>query len=79
MTSYYDSLVGKTFRVLCEGYDRIAETSFGRTYADSPDIDGKVFFKATPRPRDGDFIDVTIDENYEGELFGSVVDKGENA
>lgn len=78
MTSYYDSLVGKTFRVLCEGYDRIAETSFGRTYADSPDIDGKVFFKATPRPRDGDFIDVTIDENYEGELFGSVVDKGEN-
>lgn len=79
MTNYYDSLVGKTFRVLCEGYDRIAETSFGRTYADSPDIDGKVFFKATPRPRDGDFVDVTIDENYEGELFGSLAQKGENA
>lgn len=79
MTNYYDSLVGKTFRVLCEGYDRIAETSFGRTYADSPDIDGKVFFKATPRPRDGDFVEVTIDENYEGELFGSLAQKGENA
>ena len=71
MNAWYDSLVGKTVRVLCEGYDRLAETSFGRTCADSPDIDGKIFFKASPRPRDGDFIMITIDENYEGELFGS--------
>ncbi len=78
MNAYYDSLVGRTFRVLCEGYDRIAETSFGRTYADSPDIDGKVFFKAVPRPRDGDFIDITIDENYEGELFGSPAKEAES-
>ena len=78
MNSYYDSLVGKTFRVLCEGYDRIAETSFGRTYADSPEIDGKVFFKAVPRPRDGDFLDVTIEENYEGELFGSPAKEAES-
>jgi len=75
MTSYYDGLVGKDFTVLCEGYDRLAETSFGRTYADSPDIDGKIFFKATPRPKDGDFIRIHIDENFEGELFGSPVEE----
>ena len=75
MNDYSASLVGKTFRVLCEGYDRIAETCFGRTFADSPEIDGRIFFKASPRPRDGDFIDITVDEIYEGELFGSPAEK----
>ena len=77
MTQYYESLVGKTVKVLCEGFDRIAEISFGRSYADSPEIDGKIFFKAKPRPEDGEFIDIIIEENYEGELFGSPASKEE--
>ena len=38
--------VGKTVTVLVEGYDVIVEQYFGRTEADSTDIDGKVFFKS---------------------------------
>ena len=34
--------IGKTLTVLCDGYDRIAEVYFGRSYADAPDVDGKV-------------------------------------
>lgn len=73
MTKYYDNLIGKELLVLCEGYDRYAEISFGRSFAESPDIDGKIFFKASPRPNEGDFIKIRIEENADGDLFGSVI------
>lgn len=41
---YNQSQVGRTIPVLVEGYDRYAECWFGRSPADAPDIDGKVFF-----------------------------------
>lgn len=41
---YNQSQVGRTIPVLVESYDRYAECWFGRSPADAPDIDGKVFF-----------------------------------
>jgi len=63
--------VGKTLEVLVEGYDRYAECQFGRTYADSPEIDGMVFFQAEKRYRPGSFVRVTIEENMDGDLIGT--------
>lgn len=37
------SLVGKTIEVLIEGYDPKSKMFYGRSYRDSPDIDGQVF------------------------------------
>lgn len=37
-------MVGKTITVLNEGWDRYAECCFGRSAADAPEIDTKVFF-----------------------------------
>ncbi len=65
-----DAWVGKTLRVLCEGYDKAAETYFGRSALDAPDIDGKVYFSAPRRLRDGEMVDVAITEVLDYDLCG---------
>lgn len=63
MYDYCQSLIGKSITVLCEGFDRYAECYFGRSEADSPDVDGKVFFTANgTKPQPGEFVTVNIDD-----------------
>ncbi len=64
--------IGKTITVLCEGFDPVAETCFGRSEADAPEIDGKVYFSAKKRPAEGEFVKVTITEAIDYDLFGEV-------
>ena len=71
MESFCKSFVGKTIKVLCEGYDEEAESFFGRCYADSPDIDGQVIF--TGDTREGEMVSVTITETDDGLLYGEQV------
>lgn len=66
-------MVGKTIEVLCEGYDRFAECFFGRSYADAPEIDGKVFFTAAKRPKAGSFVNVKITDVFDYDLMGEMV------
>lgn len=72
-SEFNDTLVGKTMTVLCEGYDSAAESYFGRTYADAPDIDGKVYFTAYRRIKDGEMIKVKIAEVLDYDLVGKAV------
>ena len=72
MDEYYEGLMGKTLEVLCEGYDEEEEAYFGRTYADSPDIDGKVWFAAERTIHSGEFVMVTMTDVYDGDLIGEV-------
>ena len=67
------SRVGKILRVLCEDYDPVSETHYGRSFADAPDIDGKVFFSAPARVEAGTFVDVVIDEVVEYDVYGRMV------
>ena len=46
MDEYNEALIGQTLRVLIDGYDEEFEQYFGRTYADSPEIDGKVWISS---------------------------------
>ncbi len=64
------SMVGKTLTVLCEGFDPVAETFYGRSEADAPDIDGKVYFTARARVEEGAFVRVHITEALDYDLFG---------
>ena len=75
MDDYNQSKVGTTVEVLVEGYDRLAECQFGRTYADSPEIDGMVFFQAERRYRPGEFVQVAIEETMDGDLIGTAVEE----
>lgn len=55
-----EKYIGKTVTVLCEGFDPVSETFFGRTYENAPDIDGKVFFFSNKSHRVGDFVTVEV-------------------
>lgn len=72
MDDYNDSRIGTVMTVLCEGFDRYAECQFGRTYADSPEVDGKVFFTSSSRIPEGTFVEVLITETLDGDLVGEV-------
>lgn len=75
MERYCGSLTGKTLLVLTEGYDRYAECYFGRSMADSPDVDGKVFFTSDgKKPKEGEFVRVKIDDFLDCDPIGTLVD-----
>ncbi|MDD3693614.1 MAG: 30S ribosomal protein S12 methylthiotransferase RimO [Oscillospiraceae bacterium] len=62
---------GKIIDVLVESYDRYAGCWFGRSAADAPDIDGKVFFTCPAgKVRAGDIIKVRIDGIVDWDLMG---------
>lgn len=63
--------VGKTLEVLCEGYDRYAESRFGRSAMDAPDIDTKVFFTTKEPVSPGDYVRVRIEEALDYDLIGT--------
>lgn len=61
MAEYCESLIGSDVEVLVEGYDKLAECFFGRTYADAPEVDGCVFFTCDgEKPKTGNFVKVKI-------------------
>ncbi len=63
MADYCESLIGTEVEVLVEGWDRIAECWFGRTYADAPEVDGCVFFTSDgQKPVIGDFVTVKVED-----------------
>ena len=72
MDEYNEKRIGTLMEVLCEGYDDENEAYFGRTYADSPDIDGRVFFTAEESVKVGSFVSVHITDVIDGELCGYV-------
>ena len=70
MDEYYASRIGETLRVLCTGTD--GGYLIGRSYADSPDIDGTVYFEGDCEP--GEFAEVRITGLMDGELLGEQID-----
>ena len=75
MDDYSQSMIGKALEVLVDGYDEEFEQYFGRTYADSPDIDGRVWIAAEADLSEGEFVMVQIDGLVEGDLSGFVVEE----
>ncbi len=72
--SFLSSLVGKEITVLCEDFDPVGEVHFGRTYMDAPDIDGKVYFRASRRVAPGTFVKVKCEEMLDYDLIGKKID-----
>lgn len=69
-----EAMTGHTLRVLTEGFDRFADCWFGRSYMDSPDVDGKIYFQAKgEKPVPGRFVNVRITDCIDGDLTGETV------
>lgn len=65
--------IGGTLRVLCEDYDPAAGIYYGRSEADAPEIDGKVYFRSKQKIAPGTFVSVKVTEALDYDLSGEVV------
>lgn len=65
-----DAKIGTTLEVLVDGYDGDNDCYVGRTYADSPEIDGRVLFTTEETVKTGSFVWVKITGVQDGDLLG---------
>ena len=65
--------VGSEILVLAEGYDLPAGIHYGRSAADAPDVDGKIYFSAPKRIAPGTFLRVKITEALDYDLVGEAI------
>ena len=72
MDAWNESRLGETLEVLCEGFDPDMGCYAGRSYADSPDVDGRVFFTAAGLVPAGTFVNVRITGTSDGDLTGEI-------
>lgn len=70
MQDWGEAQVGKSFDVLTEGFDEETQCWFGRSYADAPEIDGRVYFTAADAPAPGQFVRVRITACMDCDLMG---------
>ena len=70
--AYNESILGAEREVLCEGFDGQAQMYFGRSYAESPDIDGRIYFTAEGDVEPGTFVTVRLTGTMDGELTGEM-------
>ena len=68
-----EAKIGTVQRVLIEGWDDYIKCYYGRSAADAPEIDGKVFFMAKEQLLIGDFADVQINDTLEYDLLGEQI------
>lgn len=74
MDDYNASMIGQTMDVLVDGFDEELEQFFGRTFADSPEIDGRVWIATDEAIPEGSFVKVLIDSVVDGDLSGCLVE-----
>ena len=72
MDEYNEQRLGAVMEVLCEGFDSQAGCYVGRTYADSVEIDGHVYFTAAGLVPAGSFVNVRITGTMDGDLTGEI-------
>ena len=66
--------IGAVLEVISEGWDEVSGAYFGRSYADAPEIDGKVYFRAKKNTiSDGEFVRVRVTEAVDYDLVGEIV------
>ena len=73
--AYNESVLGTEREVLCEGFDSQAQMHFGRSYAESPDIDGRIWFDADREVEPGTFVTVRLTGVMDGELTGELAEE----
>ncbi len=74
MDDYCQNMIGKQLEILVDGYDEEFAQYYGRSYADSPDIDGRVWLCCDEPLSEGSFVTVEIDAVIDGDLSGFVLE-----
>lgn len=66
--------IGTIAEAIIEGYDDYIKCYFGRTAADAPEVDGKIFFTSTKPLVIGDYVKVKVNDCINYDLLGEVID-----
>lgn len=66
--------IGTVTEVLIEGWDDYIKCYFGRTPADAPEVDGKIFFMSSRQLKIGDFVKVQINDCLDYDLLGELAE-----
>lgn len=72
-TKKNEEKIGSVMEILIEGWDDYIKCYFGRSGADAPEIDGKVFFMSDRPLVIGDFVKVQINDTIEYDLLGETI------
>ncbi len=70
--AFNQSQIGRVLTVAMEGHEK--NVYYGRSYMDAPDIDTRVYFKCSKRPRIGDYVEVEITGTEEYDLAGKALE-----
>ena len=62
--------LGSAVTVVVEGWDKYAECYYGRSAAEAPEIDGKIFFTSRRRPYMGEYLQVRLTDMMDIDLLG---------
>lgn len=65
--------VGEETEVLIEGWDDYIKCYFGRTPADAPEVDGKIFFLSDRPLVIGDYVRVRVNDTLDYDLLGELI------
>lgn len=76
MDEFNESRLGDVTEVLCDGFDEQSMLFVGRSYAESPDIDGRIYFSAEREIVAGEFVNVRLTDTMDGELVGELYEEG---
>ena len=75
MDEWNEAMRGEVLEILCDGWDSQAMCYAGRSYAESPEVDGKIYFTAEKEIPAGTFVPVRITGVMDGELTGEAVEE----
>ena len=70
-----EEMIGKQITVLIDGFDEEFQQFYGRTYADSPEIDGRVWIASDEALSEGTFVRLCVDGLIDGDLTGYLVEE----
>lgn len=70
-----EEMIGKHITVLIDGFDEEFQQFYGRTYADSPEIDGRVWIASDEALSEGIFVRLCVDGLIDGDLTGYLVEE----
>ncbi|MBE6905040.1 MAG: 30S ribosomal protein S12 methylthiotransferase RimO [Ruminococcaceae bacterium] len=70
--AFNQSQIGRVLTVAVEGHER--NVYYGRSYMDAPDIDTRVYFTSSKKPRIGDYVEVEVTGTEEYDLAGKALE-----
>ena len=74
MDEWNEEMQGEVLEVLCDGFDGQSMSYVGRSYAESPGVDGQIYFTADHEVEPGTFVQVRITGTMDGELTGELLE-----